>query len=568
VVAFALAVYAPTLVFARIGYDDFWLWSDTSPLRHLDARVLHDVWCELRYRHPFGSEYLPVRDLLVAADMAVWGDGEHGPHLTQWLLYGLLVWSLGTLLVRWGFSRRVAWLATLLWAVHPLGVQSVSWLSERKGILAALFVVACGHAWARYRAGSSRAWLAAAAALAVCGVWSKAPAMFAVAALSAWDQLLLPRSPRRWSAIGVVGAISALAAVPVFYVASQVGVVAEAEGVHVARAIAPLAAQGHYVLGLVLARHPSLSYPLLTDGPGALELVVGALAVAASVAIALRCRNRQVLAALAWAWIWFVPISQLIAPVHIFVADRYAFVWLIGPCLGAALAIDRFGRLAGTTRLAVAGALVCLLGVLTVRAEGRWASSRELFMGAIADNPRDPQMQEDLAIALVDEVELVPALKALDRALAIRPREPHLLVRRSEVLAKLGRTDEALATAQQAAASGLSSAAWAYAALLLQLHRAGDARWWAERAARFHPEREDYQQTYALVCVELERWTDAERPLRTAIEIHGHAAVDHLWLARVLAKQGRPVEARAQLDLARRDRSLAKEITALESSLR
>ena len=306
-VALALALYAPTLLFGRVELDDMWLWADDSPLRHLDGHVLHDVVLEMHVRHPFGSEYLPVRDLLVAADMAVWGDSERGPHVTQWLLFGLVVWSLGTLLVRWRFPPRVAWLATVLWAAHPLGVQSVAWLSERKGLLAAVFVLACGHAWIRFRAGGTRWWLAASVLAAVCGVWSKAPAMFAAGVFAAWDLLLLDRGRRRWTQIAAVAAATALAAIPVLVVATHVGVVAESEGgLEVGRAAAALGAQGHYVLGLVLARSPSLSYPIQTDGPGVLELAIGALALAGSIALVVRRRgDRQAMAALAWAWIWF-----------------------------------------------------------------------------------------------------------------------------------------------------------------------------------------------------------------------------------------------------------------------
>src|SRR6185503_4290366 len=116
--------------------------------------------------------------------------------------------------------------------------------------------------------------------------------------------------------------------------------------------------------------------------------------------LALRRRSetyRLRVAALAWAWVWFVPISHLIAPVHILVADRYAFLWALGPCLGIALAVE---HARGTLRFALAGGLVCLLAVRTMQEEQAWTNSIELFSRAFETNPRDPQMCETLASAV------------------------------------------------------------------------------------------------------------------------------------------------------------------------
>src|SRR5262249_42867249 len=91
VVAITVLVFAPTLALRRVAYDDPWLWSDTSPLRAPSMAVLRHVWLELdaRARHDLGTEYLPVRDMIVAADMAMWAHesrdeswAERGPHAT------------------------------------------------------------------------------------------------------------------------------------------------------------------------------------------------------------------------------------------------------------------------------------------------------------------------------------------------------------------------------------------------------------------------------------------------------------------------------------------------------
>lgn len=573
-VVLAVGIHGPAIVFHNVGLDDDWLWGDTSPLRHVDLHTLHDICCNFTVpvRHSLGGEYLPVRDLLTALDMAIWGHYEPGPHITQLLLFGLLVWGLGTLLVRWRFPRAVAWGGVMLWSLHPLGVQSISWISERKGLLAALFVVATGHAWARFRGGGRGFWLGVAAAAAICGAWSKAPAMFAPAVFAAWDLLVLPRDRRRWLAVGTVGVATLLAAVPVVLTASQAHVIDDTAGatggVDVPRVVATVGSLGHYAQGTVLARTPSLSYPIQSVGPGALDLAAGVAAIALSVVLVLVRRRsdsyRLRLALLAWAWIWFVPFSHLIAPVHILVGDRYAWLWLVAPCVGAALAIE---RLAPTPRLAVLGVLVCALAIATVRAEAAWVSSLELFSRGCAANPRDPQMCDNLAEAFEEQGEPAAALEAARRGLAASPRQPYLQMRVAHLLWSGGDRAGALAAARIGAESGLSSAAWRYARLLDLAGEPQQALWWARRAAEFHPELAEYQSTLAQILVQLGRFAEAEARLRLAIAQPQHPVLDDLHLAEVLAAQHRYAEARAALEPVRRDPELAEAARRLDAQL-
>ncbi|MBV8758468.1 MAG: hypothetical protein JO257_14380, partial [Deltaproteobacteria bacterium] len=59
VVVIGMAIYSPTVVFHKIGFDDDWLWNDESPLRNFDAHTLKAVFFELdaHNRRVVGSEY-------------------------------------------------------------------------------------------------------------------------------------------------------------------------------------------------------------------------------------------------------------------------------------------------------------------------------------------------------------------------------------------------------------------------------------------------------------------------------------------------------------------------------
>lgn len=574
VVGIAVALYLPTLVFGRVAFDDPWLWADDSPLRDLSLHTLHDIFFEFdrAARHPYGSEYLPVRDALVMLDMWLWGDGERGPHLTQLVLYAATVYGMGRMLIRFRITAAVAWVGTLLWAIHPIHVQSVAWLSERKGILEVLFVVCLGHAWVRYREGRSPLWLAAAALAAIAATWSKAPGMFGVAAIAALDVCLLPRTPRRWIALVVVGLATALAAAPVVGLAVESKVVgpAEAGGDRAGRVETSLGAQGHYVESMVLARRPALSYPIMTEGPAPIDLALGAAALVGSIAAAAWCWRhrardgaRLAAALLAWAWIWYVPIGHILAPVHIVVADRFALAWSLAACVGVAAAVH---RLRETAKLLVQAALIVVLGIATIEAEKAWTSSTELYGAACASNPRDADACRWLAIELGKDGHAAEAKVVIDAALGEHPGDPLLLVEKAKLARLAGKGDEALELARQAAAAGTGTGTSYYASLLVERGRFAEALEPARYAARRHPETGSYQELEVTILLRLDRPYETGIPLVSALAFDPHP-VDRVMLADVLLREGDPERASAQLDAVADQPALADQVAALRRAI-
>lgn len=551
IAALVVAVYLPTLAFGFIGYDDHWLWSDDSPLRALDGETLKHIWLELdaRSRHDIGTEYLPVRDMLVALDMTFWRTSEHGPHITQLGLYALTVVGLGNLLVRFHMRRDLAWLATLLWALHPLHVESVAWLSERKGILAGLFVVATGHAWVRYRASLRARWLVVAAACAVAGTWSKAPAMFAPAIFAIWDVLLIPEPRRRLRTIVVVNAAAILAAIPVIIVALGGGIVdGEFSPPPDGRITACVGALGHYALGILGVRAPAIAYPIQTSGAAGFELALGAAVIAATLALAAwRGEGRRWrLATLAWAALAYLPISHLVTRVHIAVADRYVYLLLLAPCIGAAwLAL----RLRGIVRtLAIAG-LALALALATLRAQKPWSSSESLYERALRSSPGDSGAALSLAELLYTRNDAPAALAVVERSLRSSPSDPYLIGRRAELLEHLGRVPEALEAARRAAESGHASLTWRYAQLLARHGDPARALAFAEHAAQRRPEVPQYAWTRIQILVALGQLDDAQRAGEALVLAHPGSA-SHLVLARVLDARGDHGAAEAQRAIA------------------
>ena len=197
--------------------------------------------------------------------------------------------------------------------------------------------------------------------------------------------------------------------------------------------------------------------------------------------------------------------------IHIVVADRFAYLWSLGGCAGAAWLVL---QLRGPARLAVAGALVCVLGVASLRAEAAWTSSIELFGRGLAASPGDPVACERLAGELFDAGQRGEALAVIDRGLAVHPDHPYLLADGARMLAQMGRPAEALVRSERAARSGHASTLALHAELLAAAGRRSEAAAFAERAARRRPEIAAYTEVWVELLLALGRRDEAEAVAR------------------------------------------------------
>jgi hypothetical protein len=181
----AALLYAPTLGRGLTNYDDPWLYAANHVVQQPSWASLRMIFGDLdaTHRYVLGAEYLPVRDLSVMLDYALFGDWYPGFHAMSLAIYlgAIALWYAA--LRAFGIERNLAGLALLVWAIHPSHAESVAWLAERKGVLAMMFAGAAALGYARYRGGARVRWLVLAALSAGCAVWSKAPAAFAIAAL-------------------------------------------------------------------------------------------------------------------------------------------------------------------------------------------------------------------------------------------------------------------------------------------------------------------------------------------------------------------------------------------------
>ena len=182
----AFVVFMPALDGEFVRWDDFSNLSANQSFRGLGPEQLRWMWTTFHMGH-----YIPLSWMTLGADYLVWGMDPRGYHLTNLVLHSVnavLLYHLTRRLILRAQPQRfatetpvvlAALFAALLFAVHPLRVESVAWITERRDGLSLLFMLATILAYLRFVEGAARrrAHYVLAVALFACALLSKAIAM-------------------------------------------------------------------------------------------------------------------------------------------------------------------------------------------------------------------------------------------------------------------------------------------------------------------------------------------------------------------------------------------------------
>src|SRR6266446_2949254 len=145
---FGLLLAALTILVYRPAWNGGFLWDDDAYVTNNDLLTASDGLRRIWFSLDSPSQYFPLVYTTFRIERGLWGLNPSGYHWVNLLLHvanALLVWRL---LVR----LRVpgAWLAGAIFALHPVQVESVAWITERKNVLMGLFFLLTVRAWAEF----------------------------------------------------------------------------------------------------------------------------------------------------------------------------------------------------------------------------------------------------------------------------------------------------------------------------------------------------------------------------------------------------------------------------------
>ena len=123
------------------------LWDDNMHVTRADLRSLHGLW---RIWFDLGAtqQYYPLLHSAFWLEHRIWGDAVLGYHLANVTLHALSA-CLVVLIVR-RLALPGAWLAGFLFALHPVCVEAVAWISEQKSTLSGVFCLAAALAYLHF----------------------------------------------------------------------------------------------------------------------------------------------------------------------------------------------------------------------------------------------------------------------------------------------------------------------------------------------------------------------------------------------------------------------------------
>lgn len=392
-------------------------------------------------------------------DVTLWGAHPRGHHATNVLLHATSAVLLFALLRRTTGAPLRSALAAALFAWHPLRVESVAWISERKDVLSMALALVTLHLWVSYVRSGGRGRYAAALGAFALGLAAKPMLVtlpFLLVVLEVWPLRRIEVDSLRGLALGAARSLAgklpflALAAASsgITLVVQQVAMTTTEVLPLEVRAANALLAFVTYLRQLVWPSGLAILYPY-PSGFSLLALLGAGLLLVGLVggSLALRRERPWLPAGVAWFLGALVPVIGLVqvgAQAH---ADRYTYLPSIGPCWIAAWAVpsaalaSRAGRRAAA---AVAAAVLAVLFVATARQVRVWRDGPTLFAHALAVLPEPPTgVRVGLGHALVAEGRLDEAVSAYRDALAHDPGSAEAMNFLGVTLAQLGRADEA-----------------------------------------------------------------------------------------------------------------------------
>ncbi len=437
-----LAVYAPVRGHGFVNYDDeVYVAGNEHVKAGLTGPSVH--WA---LTTPHMGNWHPLTMLSHMADVQLFGLDAGTHHVTNLALHVVNVLLLFALLVRLsGLPWRSAFAAGLF-AFHPLNVQSVAWISERKNLLSTAFWFLALLAYVGYvrRGGWSRYLLVT--VLFVLGLASKAMLVMLPVTLllldiwkvrtaraegvrgkTAWSRLVLEKAP--------LLALSAACALLTVQAQADTGAAQTLQDYPVGVRLSN--ASVAYTWYLVKAIWPSDLHVFYPHPMAGLESwrVAASAAVLIAVSVGVGLTGAR-LPYLFFGWAWYLstllPVIGLIQVGSQAYADRYAYVPLVGPFVAATWGLaDAAAAVGPRARRALAGAGAAALAAYALVASlqvGYWRDGVTLFGRAVAVDPGNDVTRGNLGIALAQRGRLDEAIGHFQAAVELKPEaaENHL----------------------------------------------------------------------------------------------------------------------------------------------
>lgn len=493
-------------------------------------------------------------------DVELFGLHPAGHHLSAILLHlagtALLFLAVHSMTGALWASALVAW----LFAVHPLHVESVAWVAERKEVLAGFFWIVTMGAYARYVRRPAIGRFGSVMLFFACGLMAKPMVVtlpFVLLLLDYWPlgRFSLKTTPPRGgpTLARVVGekvpllALSLGMSLVAYQAESRVGAIMQGLPLATRGAYVPIAYLG-YLRQTFWPRELTVYYPHPGSVPPAAFVLGATLVVLGLTVMVLLGLKRRPYASVGWLWFLgtLVPVIGLIQVGSHFMGDRYTYVPLIGLFIVFAwglldLCSSRPGW-RGFAILLTLSASVLLFAMARIQI-GYWRDDETLFRHAIDVTSGNWLAHGNLGATYLRQGRLSEGVAELEASLRIDPRQTRVRINLGKALEDSGRIEEAVDLYRR----GLEQPGEPDPGLLKslgvalgRLGRMGEATRYLEQAVEVGPETGDAHYNLGVALMREGRIEDAITHYRRAIVLDPNDAEARRNLELALTVQGKP----------------------------
>ena len=570
ILALTVVAYLPALRGGFIMDDDHYV-TENEALRSLDG--LGKIWTRL-----VGEglrQYYPLVFTTFWAEYHLWKLQPFGYHLVNVLLHALNAMLLWCVLKR--LDLPGAWWAAACFALHPVQVESVAWVTELKNLTAGTFSLLSLQVFLRFRplseSGATASWAwrfyPLAILLFLCALLCKT----AVCGLPVVILVLI------WWKLGRVTKRDMVVLIPWFVVAGTLGLVTvwvEQQAVHVDAAGLPPSIAYHWLLAgrgvwfyaskVFWPRHLTFIYPRWEIDVASVWQHLIPLTVLAVFVVLWRLRSRIGRGPLAAGLCFVVMLSPTLGFFNVdffrysFVADRFQYlacIALIASVVSAGTTISQWsGRPASDLGALVAVTALLTLGTLTWRQTHLYRDLETLWRDTLAKNPNAWIAQSDLGFILWQNGKTEDAIEHMEQALRLKPDFAEAHNNLGNALFQSGRRQEAIKQYEQALQlkPDFPGAHYNLGVVLEQAGRMQEAMGQWEQAVRIKPDYVEALNSLGVALCRAGKIQEAMRQWEEALRIKPDSAEVHYNLAFALEQGGKMKEALGHYEQALRIR--------------
>jgi len=431
ILAVVIVLYYPVFSYPFINYDDADYVTENVHIRN-GLTFSSIKWA---FASSQDSNWHPVTWISHALDVQFFGLQPGGHHATNVILHALN--SVLLFLLAFSATRRYgpSLVVAMLFAIHPINVESVAWVAERKNVLSTLFFFLTLGAYGWYSRKPHWTRYLLLVALFACGLMAKPMLVtlpFVLLLLDFWPlgrfsqktnhaRLVLEKLP-----LFTLSVISSVITYQVQAAGHAMGSTARLP--FVARLENAILAYGLYLWKTIWPVNLAPFYPHPGTSVSLAGVILSALALAAITGLCLAFRARRYLLT---GWCWFlgtlVPVIGLVQVGNQAMADRYAYVPLIGIFLMVVWTVADFlhsRKASRTVSVAVSVLPLLALAYATNRQIDFWSSDVTLWSHTLAVTANNAFTEGKLGWALMVSNQPEEALLHLREAAALDPSDP------------------------------------------------------------------------------------------------------------------------------------------------